>query len=140
MKKMMCMLLVGATLWACSDNEAYDELPAPIVTFITKYWPNPVIDSYVQPSADEYEVVIKNGPSLTFDGNYSWTEVDGNGLPLPQIFLYDQLPGTLYDYLEAGSYLGSVFKVERDSQTYSVELLNFDIKYDVATGAVSGNS
>ena len=139
MKKLALIFLLTATLWSCSSNEGYDELPAPIVTFITKYWPNPVIETYSHPSADEYVVDIKDGPKLEFDENYSWTDVDGVGMPLPQVFLFDQLPGALYEYLEAGSYTNQVFEVERNARTYELELLNIDLTYDIATGKITQN-
>lgn len=127
-------MLVG--LGACSSNEDYDEVPSPIIMFITQYWPNPIIENYSHPSSGEYDVDVKGGPSFEFDSNYSWTEVDGNGMPLPQVFLYDQLPQTLYDYLEGGSYLDQVFEVERNSKTYSLDLLNIDLTYDIATATI----
>lgn len=136
MKKLFALIFVTAILTACTDNEAYDDVPQPIISFITQYWPNPIIESYAQPTANKYEVDIKNGPSLEFDGNYSWTDVDGEGLPLPKEFLFDQLPDKLYEYLEGGEYLNQVFEVERNVRTYKLDLLNIDLSYDISTGAV----
>lgn len=139
MKKFLSILFIVSVLCSCTDNEAYDDVPEPIITFITQYWPNPVIESYSQPSANKYEVDIKNGPSLEFDGEYSWTEVNGLGMPLPQIFLYDQLPQKLYDYLQAGEYLNQVFEVERNSTTYSLDLQTIDLYYDISSGTIRQN-
>lgn len=139
MRKIFVTFFVVVALMSCSENKDYDEVPQPIITFITKYWPNPIIEEYSHPSPQKYEVDIKNGPSLDFDGNYLWTEVDGEGMPLPEIFLYDQLPSDLYDYLQAGSYTNDVFEVERTSKTYSLELLNINIYYDIQTGRITQN-
>lgn len=130
------MLIAG--LWACSNNDDnyYNEVPQPIITFITQYWPNPVIREYSHPSSNVYEIEIKNGPSLDFDGNFAWTEIDGNGMPLLRELLYDQLPTELYQYLESGSYLEQVFEVDRNARTYNVDLLNVDLVYDIATGVI----
>lgn len=136
MRKIITFLALASVMLACSDNEEYDKVPDPIIAFITQYWPNPIIEAYSHPSANKYEVDIKNGPSLDFDGDYSWTEVDGEGLPLPQVFLYDQLPQPLYEYLEAGEYLNQVFEVERNSKTYTLDLLNIDLSYEIASGAI----
>ena len=139
MKKFLSILFIVSVLCSCTDNEAYDDVPEPIITFITQYWPNPVIESYSQPSANKYRVDIKNGPSLEFDGEYSWTEVNGLGMPLPQIFLYDQLPQKLYDYLQTGEYLNQVFEVERNSTTYSLDLQTIDLYYDISSGTIRQN-
>ena len=140
MKKLLYILPIAVVLClnSCSNNENYDEVPQSIIEFITQYWPSPIIENYTHPNDNEYNVTIKNGPSIEFDGDYSWTEADGNGLELPQVFLYDQLPSKLYEYLESMEYLNEVFKVERTPRTYTLELLNTEIYYDIATGAVSG--
>lgn len=124
-------------LWGCSNNEDYDKVPDPIITFITDYWPNPVIDSYTQPSANEYEIDIKDGPILTFNSDYDWTSIDGHGLPLPSQLLYDQLPGKLYNYLEGGEYLGQVFSISRNSREYYVELLNTNVTYIISSQTIT---
>lgn len=137
MKKIILSLALVCGLCACSDNtNTYDEMPETIQQFISHYWPNPEIESYTHPSANLYAVDIKNGPSIEFDASYSWTDVDGDGLPLPGEFLYDQLPSPLYQYLEGGGYLNQVFEAERNSKTYELDLLNFDLTYDIATGTI----
>lgn len=136
MKKILSLLLVCTALWACSSNEEYDNVPEPIITFITQYWPNPVIESYSHPSDGDYKMEIKDGPGLEFDADYRWTMIDGNGLELPQVFLFNELPGKLYEYLEGGEFLDQVFSIQRDSKTYELSLLNSDISYDIATATV----
>ena len=138
MKRIFYSLILLVGLCGCSSTEnAYDELPAPIAKFISEYWPNPDIDSYTQPEADEYVVIIKSGPSLTFDADYKWTDVNGLGMPLQEMFLYDQLPTNLYDYLSEGSNLDDVFRVVRDSSKYTLTLLDTVIEYDMATGQIT---
>ena len=140
MKKILSTLMIIAALYSCdSNNNIYDSLPQPISSFISTYWPNPSIASYTQPSSGKYEVTIKYGPTLDFDSNYRWTEIDGNGMPLPEMLLSDQLPEKLYDYLEGAAYLNDVFEIERDSKTYTVELnLDITLVYDIATKTIRG--
>ena len=142
MKKFLpALMLLAATLGiaACSDNKDYDEVPEPIIMFLTKYWPNPIIENYSHPNSNTYEVDIKNGPSFVFNGDYDWTEADGEGLPLPEVFLYDQLPSTLYNYLEGGEYLNQVFEIERNARTYELSLLNINLTYDISTDSIREN-
>lgn len=138
MKKLLLTIILPAVLvlCACHSNHYYDELPRPIAEFLSSYWADPDIESYSQPSADRYIVIIKNGPSLIFNGDYLWTEIDGNGLPLPQIVLYDQLPTDLYDYIESGSQLNQVFSLSRDPREYRVSLLDSNLVYDIQTRTV----
>lgn len=135
MKKYVFPLFLTAllTFWACSNNDEYNEVPSPILTFITQYWPNPVIAEYNQTSNNEYIVEIKDGPGFEFNEEYIWIKVDGNGLPLPQVFLYDQLPNVLYEYLESGSYLNEVIVIEKSDGVYSLELVDCKIAYDTVT-------
>lgn len=136
MKKLLLSLLIFAGLCSCSSNEDYDNVPEPIISFITQYWPNPVIDSYSHPSSNVYDVNIKDGPSLEFGGDYSWTEIDGNGMPLPETLLFNELPETLYDYLEGGEYLNQVMEMERNNRYYYLDLLNFNLTYDISTQTI----
>lgn len=137
--KRIFLLLIAAVIFtfaSCQSSDLYTQLPGPISKFISNYWPNPAIESYAQPSAESYTVTIKNGPTLDFNGSYSWTSVSGNGLPLPQQFLFDQLPSKLYDYIESGSMTGEVFAVSRNASTYTAQLLTSTITYDTATASV----
>ncbi len=138
MKKLILTLLATALLAVsgCHSNHFYDELPQPIARFLSLYWADPDIENFTQPSPEKYVVIIKNGPSLIFDGKYAWSEIDGNGLPLPQILLFDQLPEKLYHYLESGSQLGQVFEITRNARTYHVRLLDSSLIFDLQTRTV----
>lgn len=136
MKRTLLLFIGTILLWACSSNEEYDNVPEPILTFITQYWPNPVIEVYSHPNDNRYEVGIKNGPTLDFNGNYEWIQIDGDGMELPQILLYDELPSPLYEYLESGEYLNEVMEMERSSTRYYLDLLNSYITYDISTSQI----
>ncbi len=71
-------------------------------------------------------------PGLTFGENYGWTAIDGYGMPLPQVMLFDQLPPRLYAYLQdSQQQLDSVFGMERDSKRYVLTLLDSTLTYDI---------
>lgn len=123
-------------LFGCHSNHFYDDLPRPIAQFLSQYWADPDIENYTQPTPQKYVVIIKNGPSLVFNENYKWTDIDGNGLPLPQILLFDQLPEKLYDYIESGSQLNQVFSIRHDARYYYIKLLNTHLTYDIHVQSV----
>lgn len=122
---------------SCHNNEEWDEMPQEIADFVSKYFPGEGIGSYSH-SSTGYHVRIDDGPGITFDNNYVWEVVDGYGMPLPQVMLFDQLPPRLYAYLQDSQQLDSVFSMERDSLRYTLSLLNSDLIYDIKTGAISG--
>lgn len=130
----LIMTIVAA---ACHGNEIYDEMPQDIQMFISRYFPNSEVQSFTH-SASSYYVRIDDGPGMTFDQDYKWTSLNGYGLPLPQMFLFDQLPEKVYDYLQETSQLNSVFEVERTAKEYSLKLMHTTITYDIATGQLSG--
>ncbi|MDO4319206.1 MAG: PepSY-like domain-containing protein [Bacteroidales bacterium] len=133
------IFILFACLTSCQDSDNYRSLADPVATFVSQYWPNADIESYTHPTSGSYIVIIKNGPKIVFDSSMSWTEIDGNGMPLPQVLLYDQLPSPLYRYLEETENTSSVFMLERTPRQYSVTLLNSSLTYDISTGELKGN-
>lgn len=125
-----------ALMTACKDNEPWNELPEKISEFINQYFPNSEIDSYSE-SAATYHVRITDGPGITFAKDYSWESINGYGMPLPQVLLFDQLPPAFYKYLEETNNLGEVFSLERDNTTYTVVLLDSVLVYDIESEQIS---
>lgn len=74
---------------------------------------------------------------MTFDKNYEWTDVNGNGVVLPQQFLYDKLPGKLYEYIESLEAQNSVYRVVRTSTLITVTLLDSQLTYNQDTGDIT---
>lgn len=140
MKKLIIgiIIVLTALFTACSD-EQYDSMPRSIQSFITQYWPNTAVESCdYNKTSDSWTIILKNGPTVSFDSAMSWTSVNGNGMPLPSDLLYDRLPPKLYDYLQSGSYTGQVFQISRDNLKYTVELLNSEIYYDIDSAEITG--
>lgn len=127
-----------AAVSGCKDNDLWDELPAEVSQFITQYFPNSSIDSFTS-SATTYHVRISDGPGLTFNRECRWEAINGYGMPLPKVLLFDQLPPALYSYLEGTENLGDVFSIERERMTYSVVLLSTTIHYNVATESITSD-
>lgn len=130
------VLLVTIVMMGACGNNAWDELPSPIVKFVSEYFPYGEVASYVETDKGS-TVKIRNGAELTFDNDYNWTKVNGRGSTLPQQFVYDQLPRELYDYLEAIETDEGIYCVTRTGQIIIVELLDSKVEYDGTTGTIS---
>lgn len=133
--------IVAVTLFftAChSDDNDFNQLPQPIAEFVSTYYPGVGVESYSH-SADTYHVRVSSGPGMTFGADYAWEAIDGYGMPLPQVMLFDQLPPKLYAYLQDSEQLNSVFSMSRDSKTYTLTLLQSSLYYDIASGEITGS-
>ncbi len=129
-------LTVVIILMGACNSDTWDELPTPIANFISEYFPFGELESYTESNGVEV-VKIKKGATLTFDSNYDWTDVNGNGSLLPQQFLYDDLPDVLYRYLEGLMLQNSVYQVTRTADYITVELLDSQILYNQHTGSIT---
>lgn len=136
---MMAVSVIIGGLSACKDNDLWGELPSEISQFITQYFPNSDIDSFSE-SSNTYHVRLKDGPGMTFGKDCDWEAINGYGMPLPEVLLFDQLPPALYSYLEETTNLGSVFSMERDKAAYTIVLLDTTLHYDIATQEITGSN
>lgn len=125
------IIMVGA----CSSS-VWDEVPAPITSFIEQYYPGSGVSSYDESDSD-YRVKITNGATLVFDSDYNWISIDGNGVRLPEVLVYNQLPPALYNYLQGIEQQTSVYRMSRDSHYCKLTMENTVITYEIATGKVS---
>lgn len=125
------------TLTSCNNSELWEDLPYQVTKFINAYFPNSELQS-VSTAGGGYHIRIDNGPGLSFDSDEQWVSVDGYGMPLPQVLLFDQLPPAVYNYLQETTQLNSVFSISRDAGRYTISLLNSDIYYDTATDTLTG--
>lgn len=132
------LLAVITGLASCSHSDLWDELPQKVTNFINQYFPNSELQS-VSTSTAGVTVRIDNGPGMSFDTDSEWTDINGYGMPLPQVLLYDQLPEKLYDYLQETENLGSVFQLSRKGKIYTVRLLNSSLTFDSVNGSLSGS-
>lgn len=129
-------LVVVVLMGACNDN-AWDDVPTPMQDFISKYFPFGEVKSCEELANGDQKVTINNGATILFNSDYVWISVDGNGVVLPSMFVYDEFPSGLYRYLEETSQTDEVYSVSRTVSEYRVKLLNSEIKYDVATQEVT---
>lgn len=132
------LLLLGLiiTVGACSSDVS-EEMPASIQRFVTQYFPNMRVKSYAEIADRGHLVELASGPTLRFDSDNQWTDIDGNGALLPEVLMYDQLPTQLYDYLQSTEQQNDVTAVKRDSYYYKLTMPDTVITYDIATGDIT---
>lgn len=123
--------------FACSSNDAYDDMPETIQKFISQYYPNQVLESFTS-SDSGYVAQLKNSATITFGLNYQWTQINGNGVVLPQVLLFNDFPPDLYNYLQETENTNNVYKASRNSIEYVVELLDYTLTYTISTGDITG--
>ena len=111
-------------------------MPSEISKFVSKYFPEIDIAEYNVVNGG-YSVEMRNSATIKFNDSYSWISVNGNGATLPQMLLFDELPGVLYEHLEAIEELGNVYLISRDSKIYRVQLLDSVLTYEIATGKIT---
>lgn len=117
----------GSTLW--------DDVPEPIRQFISTYWPGVTVSDYQENTDGSYQATIKNGASLAFDSNYQWTRIDGRGVPLPPILIYNEMP-TIYQYLEAREQTSDLLLAVSSPLTITLTFTDFTLQYDKSTSAI----
>lgn len=140
-KIMLCLAAIFAVMGitSCSEDNVYSSLPDPISKFVAQYYPGAGVSDFTNKNG-VYTVEVSNGPTITFNKDYSWTSLDANGNTVPDEFLYDQLPPALYEYLQSTQATHSVYSVSRDTRQYVVRLLDSSLTYDIATAQITGSS
>lgn len=132
---MACAVLMWVAT-SCRHSDLWSEMPQEISSFITHYFPFQELQSFDK-GASIYHVRIDDGPGLTFDSECAWIAIDGYGMPLPQVLLFDQLPPKIYDYLQETEQINSVFSMERDKMSYMLTLLDDTLTYYIDSGELT---
>lgn len=130
-------LIAAVALVACHSNDLWDSLPEPIARFVSQYFPNTAVSDYSATDGN-YHVKLSGAPSLTFDSNYEWTDINGRGNTLPEVLLFDRLPPALYNYLSETERLDRVYSMSRDAHTYTVVTSDTTLSYNIDTGRITG--
>lgn len=132
-KRYLTALLSVLIFIACSDT-LWDELPSQISTFITTYYPNSGISKYSDDNGT-YHVTIKNGASMSFDSSYEWTSINGNGVPIPKIFIFNEMP-KVYQYLEARELTSDLMEALNEPRAIILTFTDFRLEYIKESGDI----
>lgn len=135
MPALLGVLMIFGT-FSCRQSEEWNEMPDNVADFVEHYFPTYEVSNFTK-GTNSYHVRLDNGPGLTFDRNGDWVAIDGYGMPLPQVLLFDQLPPKMYGYLQETEVLNGVFSIERDAAAYSATLLESTLRYIIATGELT---
>ena len=124
---MALVLMMGA----CNEDD-YNELPDSVARFVSEYYPFTEVSGYTM-SEGNYVVDMKNGATLVFDSSLAWIDVNGNGSAIPETFIYNCLPETLYRYIQEMGLVQSVYRVTRNSEYITVYTIDTYFRYDIAS-------
>ena len=130
-------MITGGLYTACNDEgKQFGQLPGDIQRFIALYYPEIAVSSH---SFDNgiYSVTLQNSATLTFDSSYHWLTVDGRGSVLPEIFLYDEMPSELYQYLQTTSNFSNVFSAKRTANSIILRLTDSTVDYNIANKRIT---
>lgn len=132
---MLACLIAGLAQSSCSEG-VLDDLPRTIKIFVTQYFPGVAVNNY-NVAADGQQIVrLRNDATLIFNAENSWTEINGNGSPLPADLIFDQLPSPLYDYLESMELTSGVYSIKKLPNEIEVGLLDTSLTYDLTTQTI----
>lgn len=135
-KLSLVSLLIGILMFGACSNNLWDEVPTPITSFIEQYFPGSGVKEFTQTDTS-YKIKINNGATLTFDSEYDWTSIDGNGVRLPEVLAYNQLPPELYNYIQGIEQQNVIYSMSRDKIYYKLTMEDTVITYEIATGKIS---
>lgn len=133
----MLAVLGGLVVLGACSSDVSEELPTAVSRFITEYFPGLGVKSYQQLNDGGCTVQLSGGPTLTFDSDDLWLDIDGNGSVLPRVLMYDQLPPSLYEYIQGTEQQDEVYEVKRDRYYYKLTMLDTVITYDIVTGKIT---
>lgn len=126
--------IIGLLLLMACSSSLWDEVPQPITKFIAEYWPGATVSSYNERS-DNYYVTVKNGASIVFDANYQWTKINGNGVEIPSILIFNEMP-KVYQYLEAREQTTGLMAAENRPRVVILTFNDFILQYNKDTSDI----
>ena len=133
---MICCLLALVAMVSCqTSDDSADNMSPQVAQFVARYFPGYAVEQCTV-NAGVTHVKLKNGPGIVFDASDNLESVNGYGMPLPQVLLFDTLPPSLFDYLQSGENLDNVFSVKFTPRQVTVELLETTVVYDIASGRI----
>jgi hypothetical protein len=140
MKKIFLTAIVLALSFtgvSCEDDDdnssvhiPSSELPAPAAAFLDTYF-NDIdivkVEKDVNSNDEYYEVDLAGGIEVHFDQAGNWTEVDGNGQPIPTGFI----PDAIVTHVSENYQSQAIESIDKKSYGYAVDLLNgTELRYD----------
>jgi hypothetical protein len=130
----MAVIVVGAMAVVGGCGTAmWDEVPGRIQEFIAQYWPGSTVSAF-DVIDGEHHVTIKDGASLVFDSEYNWLLINGNGVAIPSILIYDEMPH-IYTYLLARELTHDLMIAENLPRVIILTFTDIIIEYTKSTSS-----
>lgn len=118
------LLLVGMQAMAQETVVDQGQLPDQAKNFMAQYFSNQAIANVVKDRGvfkTEYEVYLKDGSKLEFDGEGQWKEVKSKTEPLSNMAF---IPEAIRNYVVQNYANQSIKAIEKGSRKYEVKLTN----------------
>lgn len=123
---MFIMAILTAQVAMADDvvTKEITRLPASAIETIKKNFPQSKI-SYIKIDKDlfsstTYEAVLTDGSEIDFNSTGEWTDIDCKKAAVPAAFI----PTSISQYVKTNFAEQHIVKIERERQTYNVELSN----------------
>ncbi|GGE95876.1 Putative beta-lactamase-inhibitor-like, PepSY-like [Chishuiella changwenlii] len=132
MKNILSIVLLGLSAFTFAQDQmiSFNQLPQKGQKFINTYFNSKNVSAVTLDKdyfSKDYEVILKNGTKIEFDGSGNWTEVDGKRNTIPTGFAPDKIVA----YVKKSFPQTSIIKIEKNKYSYEVELSNgLDIDFD----------
>lgn len=134
MRKIFYFLLttVAMTIFAgCQSDNEPEFLPEEITQFMQFYFAG---ESFTSTATDSgYTITVHDGATIKFNTDNQWTDINGNGVPLNDMLIYNILPNPLYGYTQEMEATDGVYRVTRLMSVYTVYFLDSSVSYDAST-------
>ena len=131
------LMVLALSVSSCDADDMGDTPEGRIQSFVNQYFPGIAVSSQNTLADGDIQVTLKGSATILFDSEGTWTNINGNGVTLPAVLLYDQLPSPLYKYIEEMEDTEGVFRIIRDSSSYQVYFLDSAITYGIATSKIT---
>ena len=128
MKKLILAVVfifsAAATMFADNDKPInFSELPAKSKTFLKTYFGATSALYVTKDFWDGYDVYLKDGISIEFNGSGDWEEIEGKAQALPDKVV-DVLPAAAATYLKSNFEGVGIKEIQKKRKGYEVELVN----------------
>lgn len=132
-KLLMTVALMSSAVVANAQEKiiSFTQLPKKAQQFVATYYAADQV-SYVKEESEflsgkNYEVKLKDGVKLEFDGKGEWTEVDAELKAVPLKIV----PASILEYVRKSFPDNEIVQISRSSNKYDVELTNgIDLEFN----------
>ncbi|MBS7121241.1 PepSY-like domain-containing protein [Dysgonomonas capnocytophagoides] len=121
---LVALLSLASAMEAKQKEKDRSVLPQKAILFLDTHFPDIQIKKIKYERDDqEYEVELRSGHEIEFDGNGNWTEIEGEYSPLPKSVI-DLIPNKIAVYISRNYPRRPIVQIKRKKYGYRVDLSN----------------